>query len=279
MKLDWLVLLLDEIAVTTWHLLELSRALGNHTSEPTITEISALRLRAASVVRGYPLQVHQFTQLEDRAKGADLELWVETRSGDALGYSIQAKRLFSGEKTKNYRQLKERDEKTGDYQYERLVAQAATVGSIPIHVFYNGGDIEEVPALVTSWRQPHNIYGCAAARTTDVLKIRQPKKGIAHRGTNASLFTGSQFPWSDLFRMPSASRTDGQPATTSVADLTSVARGVSHADTVLASGLPLYLSQPSLDPSQYGSLPNFAVVVTEPDEDEFEPDRDEAAGT
>ena len=191
MKLDWLVVLMDEIAVTTWDLLELSRALGDHTSEPTITEISALRLRAASAVRGYPLRVHQFTQLEERANGADLELWVETRSGHALGYSIQAKRLFSGTKTKNYRQLNERDEKTGDYQYERLIAHATAVGSIPMHVFYNGGDIEEVPALVASWRQPHNIYGCAAARTTEVLSIRKPKKtGLLLRASFMSTFSG-----------------------------------------------------------------------------------------
>lgn|GEM_PF-6617709 len=266
MKLDWLVVLLDEIAATTWGLLKLSRTLGNHTSETTVTETNVLRLRAASVIRGLPVQVHQFTQIRERQTGADLELWVETDGGAALGFSIQAKRLYSGTKTKNYNKLRERDDKSGKYQYETLMDHADSVGSIPIHVFYNGGDIEEVPSLVAGWRRPHDVYGCAAMRTSDVVAIRKAAgKNGSHRGTSAALFVASQFPWSDLFRLPPATQAVGEPASTDMSDLAAVARSIGHGDNVLAPTLPPYLASPDVDPAQYGSLPSFAIVVRESD--------------
>jgi hypothetical protein len=65
-------------------------------------------LKAASVARGHPVKVHDFTQNAEGTSGADIELWVATKGGRALGYSLQAKRLETRGSQKVYRKLNER---------------------------------------------------------------------------------------------------------------------------------------------------------------------------
>lgn len=206
MTLDGLSNLMDSLAVDTWSAIEDVYVLGVDYGEVTATHVNLRAIRKFAVATGFPLEVKRVTSREERRVGADWEFWLVLKSGAALGYSIQAKRVYERDGRYHYSELGHRGERPGEKQYDTLIRHAKAHGSHPVHVLYNGWP------LPNAWfrfpTKPQQFYGCAAISTHQLrsVRVRNGRRGV----NDAAHYAPYSFPWSDLFRLDPVAPDDGE---------------------------------------------------------------------
>lgn len=284
-KLTALTDLMDSLAESTWHSIVEARELEVDFGEVTATHINLLSIKRLARAAGLPLSVEPVSQNVEKRLGADWEFWLLLKSGLALGYSIQAKKVCEDKNgSYEYRELGQGGERPGEKQYDTLIRHAQKYGSIPIHVFYNGWlPSNRIPLSPPATPEQ---YGCAAVSTYIARDTRAASKG---KGMNrASHYASASFPWSDLFRL-SSPKPAGRSAANGVdtpaaipprddaiktdeAHLLNLAERMSELASPgvqfsVAQGLPDYILRArELTPGALpldDLLPQFAVVLTE----------------
>lgn len=198
--------LMDELSRSTWASLVDAHDLDVDWGEVTITHTILLALKRLVREQSLPLLVERVRAHDEKASGADLELWVQSASGKAVGFSIQAKRVYLGRKKPEYQALGHEGERSNEKQYDTLLRHAAKNGTLPFHLFYNGWALPRTDIAFPSGRDTE-LFGCAVVRTSEVRRIR---KAYVRRGMNeVSRFAKISMPWSDLLRLPSGGSAGG----------------------------------------------------------------------
>lgn len=274
--------LMDQLAVRT--ALSLSEAfdLEMDWGEVTVTHTNLLAIARHVKEQRLTFHIERITQKRERSLGADWEFWLQLPSGEALGYSIQAKRLYLNGVQLEYSELGHRGELPHEKQYDTLIRHAETVGAHPFHVFYNARSL----GVHTLALPPHRgtlIYGCSAVSTYDVRSVRNR---FAYKGMNrAHRYIPYSMPWSDLFRIggdgigrtaggggpaPSAKYVSRHAAKATPDGLEALSDGLRHqsaaASPKLVPQLPDYILQAQSKAEDAhlpddDALPEFAVVV------------------
>ncbi len=198
--------LMDELSRSTWASLVDAHDLDVDWGEVTITHTILLALKRLVREQSLPVLVERVRAHDEKASGADLELWVQSASGNAVGFSIQAKRVYLGRKKPEYQALGHKGAGPQEKQYDTLIRHAAKNGTLPFHLFYNGWALPRTDIAFPSGRDTE-LFGCAAVRTSEVRRIR---KANVRRGMNeVSRFAKISMPWSDLLRLPSGGSAGG----------------------------------------------------------------------
>jgi hypothetical protein len=274
-----LVRLMDRLACATWRTLSDAVELGMDWGEVTTTHTNLLAIARQVRSTGLTLHIERITQSRERSLGADWEFWLQLATGEALGLSIQAKRIYLDGGVLNYSALGHPGERANEKQYDTLIRHARVQGSHPFHVFYNTSPLAGASVIFPGpWDQP--LFGCAALSTYEVRRIRNTfmRKGV----NRASRYAAKSMPWSDLFRVngssPGAPGGD-DPAPTATtrlppAELTRAGlerlsarlsdSGTSGA-TSLRDGLPDYIAlEPTASAADLPNspeLPEFALIA------------------
>ena len=195
---------MDDLSRDIWSMLETASSVGMSFLETTITDLLMVGLAQAKTQLGVPLQIMKITQPHEHKIGADVELWLKLDNCNRfLGYSCQAKIVSTRHSPFEYADILYPD-KHGPVrpnrrrQYETLIDHAQAVGSIPIHLLYNGWDYAAAPDLNRSsfsmTRNAFQKFGCAAVPTVAVRPSLD--SGIKKVAQLAPFM----FPWSWLFR-------------------------------------------------------------------------------
>jgi hypothetical protein len=193
--------LMDTLSRDTWHSLVDAHDLDLDWGEVTVTHTILLALKRLLRQQAIPLHVERVRAHDEKASGADLEIWIEATSGKALGLSIQAKRVYLGTKVPTYQALGHEGAVPAERQYDTLIRHAKKTGTLPFHLFYNGWAPRTDIAFPAG--RSDELYGCAAVPTTEVRRIRTK---FRDRGmNNVSRYASVSRPWSDLLRMPPGS--------------------------------------------------------------------------
>ncbi len=292
-SLSRLVKLMDRLAVATWWSLVDARDLNMDWGEVTATHTNLLAIARLVRGSGLSLQIERITQARERSLGADWEFWLELQSGEALGYSIQAKRVYEQGGTLQYSELGHRGERSTERQYDTLIRHAEAHGAHPLHVFYNGWPLSGASISFADTRADV-FFGCAAVSSYEVRRIRDT---YFRRGANrVDRYAAISMPWSDLFRVQrnppgSGGGRDGgggssgsprtpqsgpsptarlHPAAMTRASLQALSNRLGNHSSakqpVLRDGLPDYITKaPSLaaqdDLPARPELPEFAIVL------------------
>lgn len=197
---------MDELSRSTWASLVDAHDLDVDWGEVTITHTILLALKRLVREQSLPVLVERVRAHDEKASGADLELWVQSASGNAVGFSIQAKRVYLGRKKPEYQALGHKGAGPKEKQYDTLIRHAAKNGTLPFHLFYNGWALPRTDIAFPSGRDT-KLFGCAVVRTSEVRRIR---KAYVRRGMNeVSRFAKISMPWSDLLRLPSGGSASG----------------------------------------------------------------------
>lgn len=191
--------LMDELSRSTWASLVDAHDLDVDWGEVTITHTVLLALKRLVREQSLPLLVERVRAHIEKASGADLELWVQSASGKAVGFSIQAKRVYLGRKNPEYQALGHEGELSNEKQYDTLIRHATKNGTLPFHLFYNGWALPRTDIAFPSGRDTE-LFGCAVVPTSEVRRIRA---AYFRRGMNeVSRYAQISMPWSDLLRLP-----------------------------------------------------------------------------
>ncbi|WP_278101321.1 DUF6615 family protein [Microbacterium proteolyticum] len=197
---------MDELARSTWASLVDAYDLDVDWGEVTITHTVLLALKRLLREQSLPLLVERVRAHDEKASGADFELWVQSASGNVVGFSIQAKRVYLGRKKPEYQALGHKGALPKEKQYDTLLRHAAKNGTVPFHLFYNGWALPRTDIAFPSGRDTE-LFGCAVVRTSEVRRIRNAN---VRRGMNeVSRFAKISMPWSDLLRLPSGGSAGG----------------------------------------------------------------------
>ncbi|WP_157490161.1 hypothetical protein [Frigoribacterium sp. Leaf186] len=218
---------MDEIACETWDRVVREDGRGGRFGEVTITELNVSKLRDfATAHPSIPLRFDQLDPNKENERGLDFEIWIELADHGWLGYSMQAKRINPTPPPESYLELSHKGGLTDPakpegrtnprdrFQYETLIRHAESVGSNPVHLFYNGWANGGQPQLgSTPLSVPPlqaGLFGCAALSTYQLVELRGQK---SRHPREANLFTPSMVPWSALFRLapPAAGTPLGYP--------------------------------------------------------------------
>jgi len=248
---------MDTLAESTWHSIVEARELEVDFGEVTATHINLLSIKRFARTARFPLTVEPVSQNVEKRLGADWEFWLLLKSGLALGYSIQAKKVYvdrSG--AYEYRELGHGGERAGEKQYDTLIRHAQRYGSIPIHLFYNGW----LPSNLIHLSPPATSeqYGCAAVSTYVVRDTRAASKG---KGMNrASHYASASFPWSDLFRLSPPNSARGSAADGVSTRSSTPARG--DAISTTEADLLDLVGRMSETSTRSGSAPSSSIAET-----------------
>jgi hypothetical protein len=197
-SLSRLVKLMDRLAVTTWWSLVDAHDLNMDWGEVTATHTNLLAIARLARESGLSLQIERITQARERSLGADWEFWLQLQAGEALGYSIQAKRVYEQGGSLQYSELGHRGERSTERQYDTLIRHAEAQGAHPFHVFYNGWPLNGASVSFADTRADV-FFGCAAVSSYEVRRVRNT---YFRRGANrVDRYAGISMPWSDLFRV------------------------------------------------------------------------------
>lgn len=207
-KLSALTILMDALAEETWHSIVDSRSLDVDFGELAASQHNLLAIARLADTASLNLKLVRVSQNDEKRIGADWEFWLRLQTGQALGYSIQAKKAYiDSSGAYEYRALGHPGELRGEFQYDTLIRHAAKHQSIPMHVFYNGW----TPPNGIPFAIPPNFeqYGCSAVSTHVVRNVRSATR---RKGMNrVSNYASASMPWSDLFRL-SPAMTPATPA-------------------------------------------------------------------
>jgi hypothetical protein len=272
---------MDRQSLSTWSSMNLARDLGMDWGEVTATHTNLLAIAEAVRGAGVPLHIERVTQQRERSLGADWEFWLQAATGAALGYSIQAKKVYPRASGFGYPHLSHRGERANEKQYQTLIRHAQSVGSLPFHVFYNGWPL---PNRLLSFRDARRAeyFGCAAVSSYDVRSIYGSTKRLK---ANVENFVDVSMPWSDLFRAgPDARRGGGgsspnhgpKPHPSAPRPVKLTERGLqrlldrhsSHLtqSATLGNSLPDYILKAQQLPADQlpdaPDLPEFAIIVS-----------------
>jgi hypothetical protein len=195
--------LMDSLARQTWFNLNTARRLEMRMGEVTVSEVNLLAMRQLLEAKGLPVELVA-TRADEATTGVDFEIWLTHKASRFFGYSIQAKIIDVRKGKFTYPKLGHRNT-SGTFQYDLLEAHAISVGSHPVHVFYNGWAASAgEPSLPAG--SPREHFGCAAVMTSIVRDVRAATTKPFGAGTRASVqasdYLPLSIPWSDLFRVP-----------------------------------------------------------------------------
>lgn len=181
---------MDELAELTWFKLVEARRLTMRMGEVSITDHNLLALQQFASAAGSDVRlVHAH---DEATSGADFEIWLVDHAGKPFwAYSIQAKVGGWVGATYKYRAI---GHKVGPAaQHDLLIRHAATAGSRPFHLLYNGWDPKDPDAPILPKRDQRKL-GCAAVSTHEVARIRRAKRP----SLKAADYLPKSFPWSEL---------------------------------------------------------------------------------
>ncbi|MDT0179882.1 hypothetical protein Q9S36_06610 [Microbacterium sp. ARD31] len=279
---------MDQQSLLTWRILSVASSLKQPFPEPSITSWALLSLAHFADSAGLPISIKQISAVQENKLGADFEFFVRLHDGNFFALSMQAKRVHLAQRHPVYTELGHPGLAPGTFQYDTLIDHSSQIGSIPIHVLYNGWRRRD-PYLPFAHLddEDRELFGCAAISTHKLRSIREGRGPAAKSNTNKLMhFVDFVFPWSDLFRLEqrSGSATNNAPnAVTSLPPTPSSPRlrggfGVEEDFSKLAayltdsdlqgaasgiiSSLPRYVDRaPSDDPPNDPHLPAFALVL------------------
>jgi hypothetical protein len=143
---------------STWSTLRKARVCGYQPGEETLTDINLIE-----ITRQHPYEIitQKFTKREEGEGGADWEWWLTGRSGQWLGFRVQAKIIA----LESYTYPHLHYSKKNRYQSDLLVRSAlgCNVRRIPIYCLYSNWDIRQ---FANKWSCPAIkrsaiSYGCS----------------------------------------------------------------------------------------------------------------------
>lgn len=139
-----------------------AESLGLQLNEETITE--TLLFQLAKQFQGHELKVIPFTKPQEKAKGADWEMWFMDGS-KAVGLRVQAKRLFAN---KGYASLKPNGPQT-----KSLISQSSDC--YPVFVFYNDRTAYKLKKPVCGCQSYRGLsyLGCTLASAHSVKHLKE----------------------------------------------------------------------------------------------------------
>ncbi|ROQ16229.1 hypothetical protein EDF23_102449 [Curtobacterium sp. PhB128] len=190
MKVQALAQVMDELAELTWFKLVEARRLTMRMGEVSITDHNLLALQQFASAAGSDVRlVHAH---DEATSGADFEIWLVDRAGRPVwAYSIQAKVGGWVGATYKYRSI---GHKVGPAaQHDLLLRHAATNGTRPFHLLYNGWDPSDTDAPIPPTPDQRKL-GCAAVSTHEVARIRR----LSRPSLKAVDYLPKSFPWSEL---------------------------------------------------------------------------------
>ncbi|TNE56836.1 MAG: hypothetical protein EP341_04475 [Sphingomonadales bacterium] len=173
---------LRSLAGWAWNRQNDAKKHGLSLQEETLTEMLLLRLAKECGPLG--LHVKMFTRPQEKRNGADWE-WFVRGSGCAVGYRVQAKRLYSSGPLK------------GQYgghnptgtQTDKLIKMAGT-SCVPLYVFYNHSSSSVFDGRgAVGFRGP-SFWGCSYANAKSVKAVNSRKP---------SDLIKVMHPWHELF--------------------------------------------------------------------------------
>lgn len=197
MDLEPLADLVDDLSRATWQSIVDAYALDLDWGEVTITHTNLLAMKRLARQRHLPVEVRRVRTHEERASGADLEIWIQSETGKTAGFSIQAKRVYLGPEPLEYQALGHEGQRPNERQYDTLIRHAQDQGTVPLHLFYNGWTLPRADLAFAGIEQ--ELYGCSIVPTVEVRRIRDE---YHRQGMNrVERYVGASSPWSGLFRL------------------------------------------------------------------------------
>lgn len=155
-----------------WNLILRGKQQGIKIQEETITEILLLDLAEKF---GDQMKITLFNKNQEGKNGSDWE-WYIKKKGVWLGFSVQAKIL--NYENDMYDSLFYQNQKTKEYQIDKLIIHSFKKNLIPIYSFYNYTEIFRDPIR---WRYFYfpidsELIGWSYATATDVYKFKKRGK-------------------------------------------------------------------------------------------------------
>jgi len=145
--------LFKELSIDTWHRIKFARErIGFKIYETTITQnilITVEKFRIQNSIRN----IRMFESIDESSNGNDIELYIQSESGEYIFFPVQAKIIVHSNKSL----------KDGKYaafkgsQFDSLKKYAITKKGIPIYLFYNYSSHIGDPS-----------FGCLVYRASDL---------------------------------------------------------------------------------------------------------------
>lgn len=160
-----------QLALDTWDKIQESRIVNFQLKEETFTDINMLDLK---LKHSGQIKTKVFTKREEGKNGADWEWWFQGRSGNWIGFRVQAKiiNLLSNE----FEHLHYQNPRTHIYQCDKLIQNALSHSTpkIPLYCFFIQTENQDYLNKWTCGTFPKDkkLYGCSLTSAFEVLKLR-----------------------------------------------------------------------------------------------------------
>jgi hypothetical protein len=162
------------LAMDTWDTISESRIVNHQLKEETLTDINMLALKRR---HGATVRTRVFTKTQEGRNGADWEWWFKGRTGNWIGFRVQAKIINLHTDSFDHLHYKGKGK---PYQCDLLIQNALSGATprIPLYCLFI-----ETPTMgyLNAWTcmtYPYvrELYGCSLISATAVRKLRTGKK-------------------------------------------------------------------------------------------------------
>ncbi len=123
------------ISSTIWYEISENNAFGNELSEDGITKNKIISLIQHYVRKTKDTRVFAQKAINEKRRGADLDIYVEVEPDSYLRFLLQAKILKRDGK---YHDVARRNLKSGEFQWDLLEKYSKIAESKALYLFYNG---------------------------------------------------------------------------------------------------------------------------------------------
>lgn len=123
------------ISSTIWYEISENNAFGNQLSEDGITKNKIISLIQHYVRKTKDTRVFAQKAINERSRGADLDIYVEVEPDSYLRFLLQAKILKRDGK---YHDVARRNLKSGEFQWDLLEKYSKIAECKALYLFYNG---------------------------------------------------------------------------------------------------------------------------------------------